>query len=444
MYDAVYVEQLNKPAVALVNENFMYDARSAASSKGLPTVRVLASAVPCECINEQIVEPIIDSMMDDIIKGLTKPLSPQEESPEQPKVEETPRIIFKGNLQEINRFFYKRGWADGLPIIPPTEEAVKEMLTGTDLPADHILGKIVPRRGKATVEKVAINAVMAGALPTYMPVLIAGVEALLDPESFFHVWGVSTGSWAPFWIFNGPIRKDLNINYSSGTLSPGNIANATIGRSMALIIKNIGGARPGIEDMGVLGNTGKYSMVMAENEEANPWGPLHVENGLHKDDSAVSLIFPNSSVPVFPGTDYDGLLNSMIHSVTRRGLTCIVLNPAHAKTLFENGWTKEEIITYITQFARVPAYRNPSYHKAALIKIPKAYRVLNEMESSPVIENPAWIRIIVAGGPGNFIGIYAGGRWPGNEWVTKKVNLPANWGSLVKKYKDVVPNYAFY
>jgi len=198
--------------------------------------------------------------------------------------EKLPRIVFKGSLGEVNRFFYKRGWADGLPIIPPTEEAVKEMLTGTDLPSDHIIGTIIPRSGKATVEKIAINAVMAGALPTYMPLLIAGVQAIMDPRSRYSTWGVSTGSWSPFWIVNGPIRNDLNINSSSGALSPGDIANAAIGRAMGLIIKNIGGVRKGIEDMGVLGNPGKYSMVIAENEEDSPWEPLHVEQGFNKED----------------------------------------------------------------------------------------------------------------------------------------------------------------
>ena len=166
------------------------------------------------------------------------------------------------------------------------------MLQGTDLPPDHVVGKIIPRLGKATVEKIAINAVMAGALPTYMPLLIAGVEALLDPESAFDTFGVSTGSWAPFWIVNGPIRHDLQINSGYGALSPGNVANAAIGRALGLIIKNIGGIRKGVEDMGVLGNPGKYTLVIAENEEGSPWEPLHVERGFNAQDSTVTLFFP--------------------------------------------------------------------------------------------------------------------------------------------------------
>ena len=121
-------------------------------------------------------KPAISGVIDEIVAALTRPLTAEEEVSQSPKESEKPaRIIFKGNLEEVNRFFYKRGWTDGLPIIPPTEEAVAEMLTGTDLPPDHLVAKLEPRLGKATVEKIAINAVMAGALPTYMPLLIAGV-----------------------------------------------------------------------------------------------------------------------------------------------------------------------------------------------------------------------------------------------------------------------------
>lgn len=447
MYDAVYTEARNKPTVALVNQNFLLDARSAASSKGMPGIRVIPETVPCECSVVEEIESKIDAVIPEIIRGLTECLTPQEQSPVSPETRETTRIIFKGNLQEVNQFFYRRGWGDGLPLVPPTEEAVKEMLTGTDLPPDHLAGKILPRQGKATVEKIAINAVMAGAMPTYMPVILAGMAAILDPRAFFPVWSVSTGAWAPCWIINGPVRLDLNINSGSGVLSPGNIANAAIGRAMGLIIKNIGGIRPGIEDMGVQGNTSKYSMVIAENEEENPWQPLHVEHGFKKEDSAVTLFFPNCNNQIMPfGTDADGIIRGITCQVPpgRRGLFLIALNPVHAKIVADKGWSKQEIITYISEFARVPVSRHPSYNGGSLIALPKAYRATDSADSAPLLENPAWIRIIVAGGPGNFTGMYGGSCWEGGDWVTHKVNLPAGWNSLVNKYKNIVPTYAMY
>ena len=209
---------------------------------------------------------------------MTTPLTEEEKNPKQKEPEKYSRIAFKGSLEEVNRFFYKRGWSDGLPIIPPTEEAVAQMLTGTDLKPDHVVVKIIPRLGKATVEKIAVNAVMAGALPTYMPVLIAAVEAAYGPKSKKGPWQLgSTLSPAPFWIINGPIRNDLHVNFSSGILNPGDIANAAIGRAMGLIVKNIGGIRKGIEDMAVIGNPIKYTTVLAENEEESP-GSLIMSN----------------------------------------------------------------------------------------------------------------------------------------------------------------------
>ena len=449
MYFSIYIEEQGKPSVVLVNRGFAADARSAASGKGMPGLRILPEDVPSECTEMSKIEAGVSKAVDDIAALLTRPLSREEKSPK-PNVQALPRIIFKGTFQEVNRFFYKRGWSDGLPVVPPTEEAVKEMLTGTDLPAEHVVGKLIPRLGKATVEKIAINAVMAGALPTYMPVLTAAIETLLDPRANFGGFGVSTGSWSPFWIINGPIRKDLRVESGSGALSPGNIANAAIGRAMGLIIKNIGGVRRGIEDMGVLGNPCKYSMVIAENEEESPWEPLHVEQGLHKEDSAVTVFFPNSYVQAEPlGTDAKGIMEGLIHNFSpgRGGLTTILLPPQHANVLAGEGWTKKEIAANISDYARAPARLNHFYRLITLGSgWPGQHQVpLDPNEQMRIILDPDWIRIVVAGGPGNLNGraIGAPSRL-GRTFVTKTVTLPANWDKLVKKYQDLVPSYLHY
>jgi hypothetical protein len=172
VYNVVAIEDLGIPVVALANTGFVNDAYSAASGKGMPNIRVVPESVACEGTELLDIETNVNAVMDDIIKALTAPLTPEEKTPRK-EPEQLSRIVFRGDLQEVNQFFYRRGWGDGLPIIPPTEEAVTEMLTGTDLPQNHVVAKIIPRMGKATVEKIAVNAVMAGALPTYMPVLIA-------------------------------------------------------------------------------------------------------------------------------------------------------------------------------------------------------------------------------------------------------------------------------
>ncbi len=175
MYDAAAVETRGKPIVVLTNTGFANDAESAARAKGFPGIRVVPTTVPCEGTIKEDIEGGIDGAMDAIIDAVLKPLTAQEASPKVKEPENPARIIFKGSLQDVNRFFYQRGWTDGLPIIPPTEEAVKEMLQGTDLPPDHFMGKLQSRGGKVTIEKIAINAVMAGCLPTYLPVLIAEI-----------------------------------------------------------------------------------------------------------------------------------------------------------------------------------------------------------------------------------------------------------------------------
>ncbi len=427
----------------LANYGFVTDARSAASGKGMPGIRALAENVPCECTVEKDIEAGIMIVIDDIVAALTRSLTAEEKSPTPMDTEKPARIIFKGSLEEVNRFFYRRGWTDGLPIIPPTEEAVAEMLTGTDLSAEHVVTKIIPRMGKATVEKIAINAVMAGALPTYMPVLIAAAQAVMDPKTRFDTFEVSTGSWAPFYIINGLIRNDIRVNCSSGALSPGDIANATIGRAMGLIVKNIGGARKAVEDMGVLGNPGKYSLVVGEYEEESPWEPLHVERGYKKEDNTVTVYFPNTFSQTIPGeTHAKGIMNAMVNNLPRGGgMAGFLLIPAHAKYLSNEGWTKRKVKEYISENSVGPALLGaPVPAGQSTTPQPSTRRLLPDIDS---------MIIVVAGGPGVFTGVLtsAGGRAMGsfgNDFVTKKIELPVNWNKLVQKYKDVVPTYARY
>jgi hypothetical protein len=412
LYDTIFAEKHKKPAVALVNEGFVHDARSAAAGKGMPSTRFVLQKVPCECTVTDKIEAGISEAIGDVIAALTTPLKPEEESPSPRPTEVTQGVVFSGELGEIQKFFYKRGWTDGFPIIPPTREAVDEMLTGTDLPPDHVVGKMIPRLGKATVEKIAINAVMAGALPTYMPILISAVEAALDPESSFGIFEVSTGSWSPFFIINGPIRDQLKINGSTGALSPGDIANATIGRAFGLIVKNLGGARKGVEDMGVLGNPAKYSMVLGENEEASPWEPMCAGN-------TVTVSFPNAYTQIVPrGTDDRGILDTIKDRLGPywRQVTVLIC-PSHAATLAEAGWTTQSLIDEIKQFR--PEHQNVGIGR---------------------LSGPDSVRIVVAGGPGAWIGLSQGvGRW-----VSRPIELPSNWDKLVRKYRDYVPNYLRY
>jgi hypothetical protein len=424
VYEAISIEDMNKPTVALCNKGFFMDARSSASVKGMPGVRILLETVPPHSTVAEEIEAGVSAAMNDVIAALTKPLTEDEKFPKQQEVERPSRIVFKGDLEEVNQFFYKRGWTDGLPIIPPTEEAVAKMLEGTDLKADHIVARIIPRLGKATVEKIAINAVMAGALPTYMPVLIAGVEAAYGPKSRKGPWQLgSTLSPAPFWIINGPIRNDLHVNNSSGMLNPGDMANAAIGRAMGLIVKNIGGIRKGIEDMAVIGNPIKYTTVIAENEEESPWEPWHVEQGFKKEDATVTQASGNAfRIVTTNGTDDKGILSAVAQSVIGEGNAAfyLIIPPQYARTLADAGWTKKKIEDFFVT----------------------AMPGRSDAEGGPNSYRTRGVHIIVAGGPGPcWMGLL---KAFGGKGVTQKIELPANWDKLVKKYKDIIPTYARY
>jgi hypothetical protein len=429
--------------VAIVAEGFENDAMSAAASRGMPGLRFVSEKVPGECTDIATIEAEITAdVMGKIISALTRPLTAQEKSPNQ-EVERLPRIVYQGSLQEVNHFFYRRGWTDGLPIMPPTEAAVQEMLTGTDLPPEHIVAELEPRLGKATVEKIAVNAVMAGALPTYLPLLIAGVEALADPGPGFRFYGPSTGSWAPFWIVNGPVRQDVHVYGGGGALSPGHIANATIGRAMGLIIKNIAGLRQGIEDMGVQGNPCKYGMVVGENEEESPWEPLHVERGFDKQESTISLFFPNSYVQVLAySPDTKGVLNAAVYNIPpgRGGITCLLVNPTYARYIADEGWTKKDMETFIRQYARAPRDR---HWASVMTRLPKELTPFSD-NAMPLIVGDDQVAIVVSGKYSSYLGIAMGYFMPETTFATRKVKLPQNWKHLVAKYRDLVPTYVRY
>ena len=451
MYDAVTIEERGKPTVSLVNTGFANDAESAGRGMAMPVLRIVPPPSPANQVSYRISKPESTARWTPSSPALTKPLTAEEKSPKAREHRKAQRIIFKGSLAEVNTFFYRRGWTDGLPIIPPTEEEVAEMLTGTDLPPDKLLGKLqLPQR--QSYDRENRYQCRDGRLPADLSAGIdRGTINLLESEPGFlgyTTFGFSTGSWAPFWIINGPIRNEINVNNGSGAFSPGNMANAAIGRAMGLIVKNIGGVRKGVEDMGVMGNPLKYTAVIAENEEESPWEPLHVELGYKKEDSTITVSFPQSYYQHWPyGSDAQSILTSIVDNMPRSMRYNIVMTPPHAKNLAREGYTKEKVKQYIAEHKLVPAARMKAQASTgvntrtmeALAGLPE-----NDAELVPLIKDPRFIRIIVGGGPGAFIAhLLGGGATPGKKQI-QKIELPKNWAKLVAKYKNVVPTYAKY
>jgi hypothetical protein len=190
---------------------------------------------------------------------------------------------------EAVEFYYDRGWSDGLPVVPPTEERVRAMLAGAGLEPGEQIAFIETRQAAITAEKAAINAVMAGCRPEYMPVIVAALEAMADPVYGYHGPATSTGGAAVLMVINGPAALELDINSGDNLLGPGWRANATIGRAVRLIMRNVIGTLPGTLDRSTIGHAGKYTFCFAEDEKNSPWTPLHVEGGFRPEQSTVTI-----------------------------------------------------------------------------------------------------------------------------------------------------------
>lgn len=449
----VTMETQGVPVVGIVQQYFESDWKMAATTKGVPGTRYVLTSLPADCEILEKCEAAAVEMIDRLIDALTRPLTEEEKGSARGEEQKVARIVCTGTLQEVNQYFYEREMTDGLPIIPPTETAVQEMLTGTDLPPDHLVTMILPEMRQATVEKIAINAVMAGCLPTHMPVLIAAAEAVMDPAYHLVETGVSTGSYAPLMIVNGPIRHDLSINYQHGALSPGRRANAAIGRALRLILLNTGRALPGIQDMGVLGASGKYTQCVGEHEEASPWEPLHVQRGCAPGSSAVSVVPITARVAVHGYADTPELALEPIATAAgiRRttnylGSEIIVfLSPHSADQFREATWSKQDMQHHLYQHARILAtsYYGLKYYKGTGRRNVEAYFgketaawIFKQERTAtplPIVTDPDKFIIVVIGGHGTGQNaVLPGGH---GNMATREITLPKNWKTLVEKYK---------
>jgi hypothetical protein len=201
--------------------------------------------------------------------------------------------------EELIEAYFESGWTDGLPVVPPTEKSIAAMLAGGGLRGDETIGEIVERGVIVSAEKLAINAVMAGCRPEYLPVVVAAVRGLCHPHFAYHGPPSSTGGSAMVLIVNGPIASRLGVNSGNNVFGQGARANATIGRAVRLVMMNVMNTRPGFLDRATLGTPGKYSFCFAENESEHPWEPLHVERGYRPEQSVVTVYASNSLCQVY-------------------------------------------------------------------------------------------------------------------------------------------------
>ena len=255
--------------------------------------------------------------------------------------------------EDLIEVCYENGWTDGLPVVPPTAERVERMLSGTDREPDELIAAVPPKWGRATVEKVAINAVMAGCKPAYLPLILTAVKAMTAEQFNLHGVQVTTSHVGPMLVVNGPIRKQLEINDGFNLFGQGYRANATIGRALRLICTNIGGALPGELDRAAFGHAGKYTCCIAEKEEASPWNAMHVDRGFQADDSTVTIFAAAGPQTVndHGSNTAEGILNTIAQNISApgnsSGETLLVIGVEHAKTISEDGFSKTDVRRYI-------------------------------------------------------------------------------------------------
>ena len=316
-----------------------------------------------------------------------------------------------GDIAAAQYAMEERGWTDGLPVLPPTETLVRDMLARSPLARDVVVGRMEPLKGTVTVEKIAANAVMAGCRPEYFPVVLAAVKAVLQPQ--FHVGSTActTGGAAPVVIVSGPLAKQLEINSGTACFG-GNIkANATIGRALRLTMRNLGGAKPGGMEKSTLAWPGKISMCFAEAEDRCPWQPFRIDRGFPPDVTTVSVLATRGLIGITEGVQDTGtgVLETIAAGMRmvgapiyyQMGVPVIVcLGPEHAAEIAKAGYTKDDVRNYLFEHCRLPvgALRNRGYYASDCW--PASINQADDSTLVPMVSAPDHFWIVVAGGDG--------------------------------------------
>ena len=328
--------------------------------------------------------------------------------------------------------WFERGVTDGLPVVPPSRARVDAMLATTRRPREQLVAEVPPNYGRATVEKVAVNAVMAGCRADYFPAVLAVVEAACDPAFNLHGQSGTTNAASPLIILNGPVRQRLGINCAAGVFGPGYRANATIGRALRLIMINVGGTRAGQISMSTMGHPGRYTYCIGEHEEASPWEPLHVERGFARTDSTVTLFSGEGPLSINDhlsrsaaqlaaslGWSAAGIWNHK--SFPLYGHTLLVVGPEHARTFAGERWSKGQLRQFLYETIRRPAGElAPGPDGAEIGRLKDLLEGRGPNERIPKFPSPEEIVIVVAGGTaGRFSAVVPG--WMGGEMGSQPV-----------------------
>ena len=457
------VERAGYPTVSIVSTGFLKQAEVVARGLGLPDLPIAHyPGVPMTDSVEELQRKVEHELIPQIIRGITAhhvaklaQAAPPEPAPRD--------IVFKGTLDEVGEHFYSNQWSDGLPIVPPTLDRIERFLGYTDRAADEVIGICPPDNREATVWNIAVTGVIAGCRPEYMPLLMAVVEAVTDPEFRMQDAG-STPGWESLIVVNGPIVKDLDFNCGASVMRVGRQANTSVGRFLRLLLRNMAGFRfaPGAGDKGSIGQS--FLVALAEDEDSVRqigWQPFSADRGFKAGDNIVTVqSVVGISPPVYTGSEkaieHARILAEVI------GGSCVywspvgiaygkwhpllLLGPSIAKVFAQEGWSKDDLRKYLYDHVTMRASDAERYayyvgltdfslaDKVTQGIVPRVYHESDDPERLiPVFQKPEWIGIVVAGDPGrNQSKGYCSNHVQGPP-VSKAVRLPRDWNQLLAK-----------
>jgi hypothetical protein len=402
--DAVEIERRGIPTVNVFSTAFAEAARKQAEGRGLRDLPLVKIPHPMHTAQQKAVTERADAAVDALVERLTSDVKGLAEA-------KAPDRFDGANDNDDQEMLFARGWTDGLPVVFPSANKVAAMVEASGRDANEQIGPIPPCWRNATVEKIAINAVMAGCRPDYFPVVLTALEALLDNDCQLYGIQTATNTTAPLLIVNGPIVGELGINARGNVFGQGVRANATIGRAVQLVLRNIGGDIAGETDMATHGQAGKFSSCIAEAEAESPWTPLQVESGFAAQDSTVTVIGASAPHNVFTYGCKTGedILEHFIGAATALGHNNIifptgplfVISPEHAGTLARDGIGKTDIRNAVFERARIPLSRFAKRSVEGLRhRRSRWFAEVGDPDHIGVADRPEDINIVVAGGAG--------------------------------------------
>jgi hypothetical protein len=420
--------------VTICTEAFIGLAREESKNLGMPDLPLAIIKHPIGGESLAVIHQRAEDALPQVIRALTgESATPSASAASSAGAAANERFTF-ADEDEALETFHRRRLTDGLPFVLPTAERVQAMIAGSGRQAGEVIAVVPPRWAEATVENIAVNAVMAGCRPQYMPVLIAALQAAADPAFGLYSVQATTHPCAVMMLVSGPIAQELGLNFRHGAFGPGFRANASLGRAMRLVLMNVGGGIPGEGDQATHGSPAKFSYCVAENEAATPWEPFRVTRGFGKSDSTVTVFSGEGphNINDHVCTSAETTLTVVADTMTTighnnagsviRGDVLVAFGPEHAHTVASGGMSRADVQKFLYERAR---------NKVGLLKLRAMYKAENwpdwvdqtdDEALCPIVGKPEDIHIVVTGGPGKHSAFIP--TFGTSKSVTRKIETP--------------------